>query len=105
MNLTNSRRKKSQQLLDQSKHNYISIFALSANTFQSDQIEMAPCNMSNVHASPDFLSTLLILQQSKLYKLQKIMHNISRSSRPEVICKRAALKTTQNSQGNNCIGV
>ena len=39
MNLTNSRRKKSPQLLDQSKHNYISIFALSANTFQSDQIE------------------------------------------------------------------
>ena len=39
MNLPNSRRKKSPQLLDQSKHNYISIFALSANTFQSDQIE------------------------------------------------------------------
>ena len=39
MNLTNSRRKKSPQLLDQSKHNYISIFALSANTFQSGQIE------------------------------------------------------------------
>ena len=39
MNLTNSRRKKSPQLLDQSKHNYISIFALSANTFQSNQIE------------------------------------------------------------------
>ena len=27
------------QLLDQPKHNYTSIFALSANTFQSDQIE------------------------------------------------------------------
>ena len=39
INLTNSRRKKSPQLLDQSKNNHISIFALSANTFQSDQIE------------------------------------------------------------------
>ena len=39
MDLTNSRRKNSPQLLDQSKHKYISIFALSANTFQSDQIE------------------------------------------------------------------
>ena len=37
--LTNSRRKNSPQLLDQSKHKYISIFALSAHTFQSDQIE------------------------------------------------------------------
>ena len=39
MNLTNSRRKNSPQLFDQSKRKYISIFALSANTFQSDQIE------------------------------------------------------------------
>ena len=36
---TNLRRKNSPQLLDQSKRKYISIFALSANTFQSDQIE------------------------------------------------------------------
>ena len=39
MNLTNSQRKKSPQLLDQSKHNYILIFALLANTFQSNQVE------------------------------------------------------------------
>ena len=39
MDLTNSRRKNSPQLLDQSKHKYISVFALSANTFQTDQIE------------------------------------------------------------------
>ena len=39
MNLTNSRQKKSPELFDQSKHKYISIFALSANTFQLDQIE------------------------------------------------------------------
>ena len=37
--LTNSRRKNSPQLLNQSKHKYISIFALSAYTIQSDQIE------------------------------------------------------------------
>ena len=39
MNLTNLRLKKLSQLLDQSKHNYISVFALTANTFQSDQME------------------------------------------------------------------
>ena len=39
MDLTNLRRQNSPQFLDQSKHKYISIFALSANTFQSDQIE------------------------------------------------------------------
>ena len=33
MDLTNSRRKNSPQLLDQSKHDYISVFALLANTF------------------------------------------------------------------------
>ena len=37
MDLTNSRRKNSPQLFDQSKRKYISIFAFSANTFQSDQ--------------------------------------------------------------------
>ena len=39
MDLTNSRRKNSPQLLDQSKRKYIPIFPFSANTFQSDQIE------------------------------------------------------------------
>ena len=39
MDLTNSRRKNSPQLFDQSKRKYISIFAFSANTFPSDQIE------------------------------------------------------------------
>ena len=39
MDLTNSRRKNSPQLFDQSKRKYISIFALTANTFQSDQNE------------------------------------------------------------------
>ena len=62
MNLTNLRQKKSTKLLVQSKHNYISIFALLPNTFQSDQSKMAANNMSNVHGSPDLLSTLLLLQ-------------------------------------------
>ena len=39
MDLTNSRRKKLPQLLDQSKYKYILIFDLSVNTFHSDQIE------------------------------------------------------------------
>ena len=66
---------------------------------------MAAYNMSNFHVSPDVLSTLLLLQQGNLYKLQqKIMHGISRSSRPQVICKKAALKTSQNSQGTTCVG-
>ena len=39
MDLTNLRRKNLPQLFDQSKRKYILIFAFSANTFQSDQIE------------------------------------------------------------------
>ena len=39
MDLTNSRRKNSPQLLDQSERKYFSIFAFSANAFQTDQIE------------------------------------------------------------------
>ena len=55
---------------------------------------MAANNMSNIHVSPDVLSTLMLLQQGKLYKLQQqILHGISGSSRPEVFCKKAALKT------------
>ena len=51
--------------------------------------------LSNVHTSPDFLSTLLLLQQGNVYKLQqKILHGISRSSYQEVLYKKAALKTT-----------
>ena len=39
MDLTNSRRKDSPQLLDQSKRKCILIFDLSVNTFHSDKIE------------------------------------------------------------------
>ena len=56
--------------------------------------------------SPDVLSTLLLLQQGNVYKLQqKILHGISRSSCPEVFCKKVALKTTQSSQENTSVGV
>ena len=47
--------------------------------------------MSNIHVSPDVLSTLMLLQQGKLQ--QQILHGISRSSRPEVFCEKATLKT------------
>ena len=67
---------------------------------------MAANNMSNVHISLDVLPTLLLLQQGNLYKLQqKIMHDISRSSHPVVICKKAALKTSPNSQENTFVGI
>ena len=55
---------------------------------------MAANNMRNIHVSPDVLSILLLLQQANLYKLdQQILHGISRSSGPEVFCKKAAFKT------------
>ena len=67
---------------------------------------MAANNMSSVHVSPDVFSTLLLLKQGNLYKLQQnILHDISSSSRPEVFCKKFALKTTQNSQENKCVVV
>ena len=57
MDLTNSRRKNSPQLFDQSKRKYISIFAFSANTFQSDKIE-DDCQKYEQYPYPDVLSTL-----------------------------------------------
>ena len=61
--------------------------------FNEIKWKIAAYNMSNVHVSPDVLSTLLLLQLGKLYKLQqKIMLDISRSNRPEVICKKLLLK-------------
>ena len=57
--------------------------------FNQIKLKMAVYNMNNVHVSPDVLSTLLLLQQGNLYKLQqKIMHDISRSSRREVMFKK-----------------
>ena len=55
---------------------------------------MAANNMSNIHVSPDVVSNFTLLQQGKLNKLQQqILHGIFRSSRPEVFCKKDALKT------------
>ena len=55
---------------------------------------MVANNMSNIHVSPNFRSTLMALQQENLRKLQQqILHDISRSSRPELFCRKAALKS------------
>ena len=54
---------------------------------------MAAYNISNDHVSLDVLSTLLLMQLSNLYKLQqKAMHDISKSSRPDVSVKKLLLK-------------
>ena len=58
------------------------------------KLKMAANNMSNIHVSPDIISNLMLLQQGKLDKLlRQILHGISRSSRPEVFCKKDALKS------------
>ena len=54
--------------------------------FISDQIKLK----INIHLSPDVLSTLMLSEQGKLFKLQQILHGIY--SRPEVFCRKAALK-------------
>ena len=69
------------------------------------KLKMAANNMSNTHVSPDVLSNLLLLEQGKLYNLQRqVLHGISRSSRPDVFCKKDAL-FYRNSQENTGIGV
>ena len=62
MDLSVLQQKKLPQLLDLSKCKYISIFALSANTFQSNHIS----HFNHFNLSPDVLSTLMLLQQGKL---------------------------------------
>ena len=64
--------------------------------FHQIKSKMTGNNMSNVHVSPDVLSTLPLLQQGNIYKLQqKILHGISRSSCPEVLSEK---KTTRRIQ-------
>ena len=86
---------------------------IKTQTFQSllyqqvhfDQIKskVAANNTSNVHISPDVLWTMLLLQQGDLYKSQQqVVHSISRSSHPEVFCKKLLLKLAQNSQESTC---
>ena len=85
------------QLLDQSKQK---LSTLSANELVLDQIEDAN-NMNNIQVSPDVLSTLMSLQQDNLYKLQQHnLHGISRSSRLEMFCKKASLKTYAKCTGD-----
>ena len=57
MDLSVSQQKKLPQLLDLSKCKYISIFALSANTLQSNHIS----HFNHFNLSPDVLSTLMLL--------------------------------------------
>ena len=65
---------------------------------------MAANNMNNIHVSPDVLSTLMSLQQDNLYKLQQQnLHGIFRSSRLEMFCKKAALKTYAKCTGDTCV--
>ena len=65
MSLTNSRRKQSQQLLDQSKHMFL---ALPPDSFPSDRDAN---DLRNIHVPVDVFSALLPLKQGNLYVLQK----------------------------------
>ena len=67
---------------------------------------MAANNMSNTQVFPNVFPNLMPLQKENLLKLQQqILHGISRSSHPEVFCRKAILKIMQNSQVNIRIGV
>ena len=62
--------------------------------FHQIKSKMAADNMSNIHVSPNVLLALMALQQENLRKLQQqILHGISRSSRPELFRRKAALKS------------
>ena len=52
--------------------------------FHQIKSKMTANNISDVHVSPDALSTLPLLQQGNIKLQQKILHGISRSSCPEV---------------------
>ena len=67
---------------------------------------MAANNMVNIQVFPNVFSTLMPLLLENLLKLQQqILHGISKSSRPEVFCRKAILKVMQNSQVNTRVGV
>ena len=54
---------------------------------------MAANNMSNIHVSLDVPSTLMLLQQGKLNKLQQqILHGIYSGSRPRVLYEKNCFK-------------
>ena len=80
--------------INQNKNTIHSLFYQQIHFYQIKS-KMTANNMSNALISPDVLSTLLLLQQGNIYKLQqKILHGVSRSSCLEVFFKKAALKTT-----------
>ena len=85
MNLTNLQRKKSPQLLDQSK-NYLS--TLSVNTFHQIKSKMTANNISSIHVSLDVPSTLMSLQLGNLYKLQQHFCMTS----PQAVVRRCSVK-------------
>ena len=67
---------------------------------------MAANNVVNIQVFPNVFSTLMPLLLENLLKLQQqILHGISKSSRPEVFCRKALLKVMQNSQVNTRVGV
>ena len=67
---------------------------------------MAANNMVNIQVFPNVFSTLMPLLLENLLKLQQqILRGISKSSRPEVFCRKALLKVMQNSQVNTRVGV
>ena len=67
---------------------------------------MAANNMVNIQVFPNVFSTLMPLLLENLLKLQQqILHGISKSSRPEVFCRKALLKVMQNSQVNTRVEV
>ena len=77
-------------MLDQSKHNYISIFALSANAFEFNKIQ----DGFYIWAISTYFQMFFQLYcycSRYLFKLQQILHGINRSSL-EVFRKKAAFK-------------
>ena len=115
INLTNSRRTKSPQLIDQSTRKYIPIFAfLLYQQIHFNQIKlkmaMTANNMSNIHVSPYVLSTL-IGPSTYCSRVIYINHkNKFCMASPEAVVRQCSvkklhLKFTQNSQENTCIGV
>ena len=63
LNLTNSRRKSRQNCWSNQNKTIFQSLLYYLVHFNQIKLKMAANNMSNVHVSPDVLSTLLLLQQ------------------------------------------
>ena len=88
MNLTNSRRKKSPKLLVQSKHNQISTFALSPNTFKSDQIEDGCCEQCSRISRCSFNFTTIAAGNLSMINYNEKLCMTS----PEAVVRRCSVK-------------